>query len=62
MPSETSGPSARWRVLAAEAREIADQMTDPEAKLIMLSIAQVYEHLALRAEERTAKKDHDIKE
>ena len=62
MPSETSDPSARWRVLAAEAREIADQMTDPEAKLIMLSIAQVYEHLALRADERRAKKDHDIKE
>jgi len=62
MPSETSDPSARWRVLVAEAREIADQMTDPEAKLIMLSIAQVYEHLALRADERRAKKDHDIKE
>lgn len=62
MPSETSDPSARWRVLAADARETADQMTDPEAKLILLSIAQIYQQLALRAEERTAKKDPDIKE
>jgi hypothetical protein len=57
MPSETSDPSARWRVLAAEARETADQMTDPEAKLVLLSIAQVYQHLAQRADERHAKKD-----
>jgi hypothetical protein len=50
-------PVARWWVLAAEARRTADQMTDPEAKLIMLSIAQSYEHLARRAEERGAKKE-----
>ena len=60
MRSEKSDP--RWRVLASEVRDIADQMTDPEAKLVMLSIAQVYEHLALRADERRAKKDLDIKE
>ena len=57
MPSETSDPSARWRLLAAEARDAADQMTDPEAKLVLLSIAQIYEHLALRADERKAEKD-----
>jgi len=62
MPSQTSDPSARWRALAAEARETADQMTDPEAKLILLSIAQIYQHLALRVEERTPKRDPDTKE
>lgn len=62
MSSKTSDPSARWSVLALEAREVADEMTDPEGKLVLLSIAQVYEHLALRAEERRAKKDPDIKE
>ena len=40
-------PVVRWRLLAADAREAADQSTDPEAKLIILSIAQAYEHLAL---------------
>jgi hypothetical protein len=55
--SPDSDPVARWPVLAAEAREIADQMTDPEAKLIMLSIAQGYEHLAQRALERSTKKE-----
>ena len=40
-----------------EAREVADEMTDPEAKLVMLGIAQLYETLAeaspqARAEER----------
>jgi hypothetical protein len=61
MSSETSDPSARWSVLAAEAREVADEMTDPEAKLVMLSIAQVYEALAERAREREPKKDPRIK-
>jgi hypothetical protein len=59
MPSGEDKPVARWRGLAAEAREIAHQMTEPEARLIMLSIAQSYEHLARRAEEREAKKDQD---
>ena len=31
-------------------------MTDPEAKLIMLSIAQAYGHLVQRAEDRKEKK------
>jgi hypothetical protein len=46
----------RWRSLAAEARAAADALTDPEAKRIMLSIAEGYEVLARRAEAR--KKDH----
>jgi hypothetical protein len=52
-------PVARWRWLAADAREAAVQSTDPEAKLIILSIAQAYEHLARRAKERKPKKDQD---
>ena len=43
-------------MLALEARDAAGQMSDPEAKLIMLSIAQIYEHLAARAQEAEAKK------
>jgi hypothetical protein len=37
-------------------------MTDPEAKVILLTIAQGYEHLAQRAEARKARKDKDIKD
>lgn len=48
-------PVARWRWLAADAHEAADQMTDPEARLLLLSIAQAYERLAQRAEERSTK-------
>ena len=62
MPPEAPDPVARWRVLAEEARTVADQMTDPEAKVILLTIAQVYEHLAQRAEARKAQKDKGIKD
>jgi hypothetical protein len=57
MPFGDDEPVARWRWLAADAREAADQMTDPEAKLLLLSIAQAYERLGQRAEERKAKND-----
>jgi hypothetical protein len=52
-------PVARWRDQAADARAAADELTDPEAKLLLLTIAQTYEHLARRAEERAAKKDRE---
>ena len=42
----------RWRTLAAEARAAADELTDPEAKRIMISIAVGYDVLARRAEAR----------
>jgi len=41
-----------WRRRAEEARAVAVQMTDPHTKAIMLSIAQDYEKLAARAQQR----------
>ena len=55
MPADAD-VAERWRTLAAEARAAAAGLTDPEAKRIMLSIADGYEVLARRAEAR--KKDH----
>jgi hypothetical protein len=52
MPPEVSDPALRWRALAEEARTIADQMTDPQAKLVLLTIARGYDRLAERAAAR----------
>jgi hypothetical protein len=43
-----------WLDRAKEARALAGQMNDPEAKRTMLGIAEDYERLAKRAEERAA--------
>ena len=43
-----------WRHRAAEARAMAEGLTDPEAKQRMLKVAADYEKLAKRAEERSA--------
>ena len=51
MPSEIDA-AERWRTLAAEARGKAEELTDPEAKRIMLSIAEGYERLAQHADAR----------
>ena len=42
-----------WRHRAAEARVMAESLTDPEAKQQMLKVAADYEKLADRAEERS---------
>ena len=39
-------------VRAEEARALAESMTDPEAKQLMLNVAADYERLAKRAEDR----------
>jgi hypothetical protein len=46
-----------WRDRAKEARAIADEMKDPDAKQMMLGIARDYVLLAERAEAR-AKDSH----
>jgi hypothetical protein len=51
MSSEVSSPE-RWRALAAEALDIAKQLTDPIAQQIMMAIVEKYVALAERAERR----------
>jgi hypothetical protein len=41
-----------WRSRAAEARAVAVQMKDVHTRAVMLGIAQDYEKLAVRAEQR----------
>lgn len=51
MPASSDG-ATRWRALAAETRAVAAEMNDPEARRIMLAIAEAYERLARYAESR----------
>jgi len=46
--------AARWRKLEVEARALANRMTDPEPKRIMLFIAEGYKLLRERAEFRAS--------
>jgi hypothetical protein len=43
-----------WRRLAEEARAAADKLGDPEARRLMIEIAQGYEELAVIAERKQA--------
>jgi hypothetical protein len=52
--SEAINDPKYWRYRAAEARAMAESLTDPEAKQQMLKVAADYEKLAKRAEERSA--------
>ena len=42
-----------WRDRAEEARVLAQDMKDPEAREATLRIAKDYDHIAERAEQRT---------
>jgi hypothetical protein len=62
MPPEdnnTGGGERRWRALAEEARQQAEFMTDPDARRLMLGIAEGYERLAERAKLRRDTKNPD---
>lgn len=52
------GPK-HWRRLAQEARAVADQLDDSDAKRTLLEIAEGYEELAEIAEKRLASKAGD---
>jgi hypothetical protein len=52
MPLDLLNNVEHWRGRAEEARVHAEQMTDPEARRMMLEIAASYDKLARRAEER----------
>jgi hypothetical protein len=49
------GTPEHWRDRAQEARAMADNITDPDAKRAMLDIAESYEKIAERAERAEAK-------
>ena len=51
------GDPEYWRGRAEEARTVADGMHDPEARSVMLKVAQGYDNLADRAE-KSAKRVH----
>jgi hypothetical protein len=48
----TSGSGEHWRKRADEARSLADDMKDEISKQMILQIADDYESLAKRAEQR----------
>ena len=54
MISHFVNESDHWRVRAEEARVLARQMDDSESKDAMLRIAEDYERLARRADDRTS--------
>jgi hypothetical protein len=61
MPSDPCDPVAHWQALADEARAAAEEMADPQSRLILLTIAQSYGRLATRARDRAKQKDQGSK-
>jgi hypothetical protein len=52
MPSHIFDDPKHWRQRAEQARALAEQMSDPASREMMLGIAKDYERLAERAEQR----------
>jgi hypothetical protein len=52
MPTSFVNNSEHWRKRAAEARQLANSMSDPISRTMMLGIADDYDRLAARAEIR----------
>jgi hypothetical protein len=57
MPVLLNNP-AHWHLRAQEARLLASQLQDPEAKEATLKIAEEYERLAVRAAKRMHDAEH----
>ena len=55
MPARSINNPQHWLDRAKEARALAETIADLEAKRMMLGIADDYERLAQRAEERAAR-------
>jgi hypothetical protein len=53
MPESTEA-AALWRAKAEETRAFAEKLTDRQARLALLKIAESYEHLAIVAERAAA--------
>jgi hypothetical protein len=47
--------ASHWRDQAENTRSAAEHFIDPKSKCTMLGIAETYEHLSVRAEQRAAK-------
>jgi hypothetical protein len=54
MPEHPINDPKHWLDRAKEARALAQQINDPEATRTLLAIADDYERLSKRAEERAA--------
>ena len=57
MPTTFDTPE-QWRSHAKEARALAKQMRDPEAKIALLRVAECYDTIAKRAEAKLAGKSN----
>ena len=51
------GTRNHWLQRSKDARGIAEQIADPEAKKAMLAVAESYQKIAKRAEVRVAEKE-----
>lgn len=53
MPSDLNYDSQHWQLRADEFRKLADSITGPDARDTMLRIAEHYDRLATKSDERT---------